>query len=125
MNASLVAMLAFAVSFAAAMAGLWLRDRLPEHHLDGESRDAVKLVMGLGATMSALVLGLLISVTQTAYRTQSDEVAMLAANVVALDRVLLHYGPEAAPLRAMLRRGVAEEAMHIIEQGKAEEQGKA
>ena len=99
MNASLLALLAFAVTFAAALAGLWLRDRLPEHHLDGESRDTVKLVMGLVATMSALVLGLLISVTQTAYRTQSDELALLAANIVALDRVLLHYGPEAAPLR--------------------------
>src|SRR5690349_19533847 len=98
---------------------LWLRDRLPEHHLDGESRDAVKLVMGLVATMAALVLGLLISVTQTAYRTQSDELATLAANIVALDRVLLHYGPEAAPLRAMLRQGVAEEALHVLEQRKA------
>ncbi|WP_431269655.1 hypothetical protein [Dankookia sp. P2] len=83
------------------------------------SRDAVKLVMGLVATMSALVLGLLISVTQTAYRTQSDELALLAANIVALDRVLLHYGPEAAPLRAMLRQGVAEEALHVLEQRKA------
>ena len=92
MNAGLLALLAFAVTFAAAMAGLRLRDRLPEHHLDGESRDAVKLVMGLVATMSALVLSLLISVTQTAYRTQSDEIALLAANLVALDRVLLHYG---------------------------------
>ncbi|TDH64162.1 DUF4239 domain-containing protein [Dankookia rubra] len=119
MNAGLVALLAFAISFAAALAGLRLRDRLPEHHLDGESRDTVKLVMGLVATMAALVLGLLISVTQTAYRTQSDELAALAANIVALDRVLLHYGVEAAPLRAMLRRGVAEDALHVVEPIKA------
>jgi amino acid transporter len=117
MNAGLVALLAFAVTFAAAMAGLRLRDRLPEHHLDGESRDAVKLVMGLVATMSALVLSLLISVTQTAYRTQSDEIALLAANLVALDRVLLHYGRDAEPVRDLLRQGVGQELVKIMSPG--------
>jgi hypothetical protein len=118
MNAGPLALLAFVVTFVAALLGIRLRHRLPEHHLDGESRDAVKLVMGLIATMSALVLSLLISVTQTAYRTQSDELALLAANIVALDRVLLHYGPEAAPARTLLRRGVAEEVLHVVEAGK-------
>ena len=117
MNAGLVALLVFAVTFAAAMAGLRLRDRLPEHHLDGESRDAVKLVMGLVATMSALVLSLLISVTQTAYRTQSDEIALLAANLVALDRVLLHYGRDAEPVRDLLRQGVGQELVKIMSPG--------
>lgn len=118
MSAGLIALLAFAGTFTAAMLGLRLRRRLPEHHLDSESRDAVKLVMGLVATMSALVLSLLISVTQTAYRTQSDELALLAANIVALDRVLLHYGPEAAPVRELLRRGVAEEVLHVLDPDK-------
>jgi hypothetical protein len=119
MNESLIALLAFGATFGAAIAGLRLRDRLPEHHLDGESRDAVKLVMGLVATMSALVLSLLISVTQTAYRTQSDEVALLAANLVALDRVLLHYGPDAAPVRDLLRQGVAQELVQALSPGGA------
>src|SRR4051794_40296775 len=123
MNAGLLALLAFAISFAAALAGLWLRNRLPEHHLESESRDAVKLVMGLVATMSALVLSLLISVTQTAYRTQSDEVALLAANLVTLDRVLLHYGPEADPVRDLLHRGVATELAHIIVPGGVSTEG--
>lgn len=114
MNAGFVALLAFLVTFAAAMSGLWLRDRLPEHHLDGESRDAVKLVMGLVATMSALVLSLLISVTQTAYRTQGDEIALLAADLVALDRVLLHYGPDAEAVRGLLREGVARQLDQIL-----------
>jgi Protein of unknown function (DUF4239) len=109
MSAPAVALATFAATIAAAMLGLWLRERLPEHHLESEARDAVKLVMGLVATMSALVLSLLISVTQTAYRTQGDELALLAANLVALDRVLLHYGPEAWPTRDLLRRGVAAE----------------
>jgi len=34
---------------------------LPVHHLDADSKDVIKLVMGLIATVAALVLGLLIS----------------------------------------------------------------
>jgi hypothetical protein len=55
-NALTVALVAFASSFAAGILGLRLRGWLPEHHLENEARDAVKLVMGLVATMSALVL---------------------------------------------------------------------
>ena len=90
MNAGLIALLAFVFTFAAAMAGLWLRIACRNTIWKANARDAVKLVMGLVATMSALVLSLLISVTQTAYRTQGDEISLLAANLVALDRVLLH-----------------------------------
>jgi hypothetical protein len=115
MNAFAIAVLAFLASFAAAQLGLWLRERLPEHHLENEARDAVKLVMGLVATMSALILGLLVSVTQTAYRTQGDELALFAADLVSLDRVLLHYGAEAEPLRDLLRQGVTTEFARILD----------
>lgn len=117
MNAVAVALVTLIGTAAAALLGLWLREQLPEHHLESESRDAVKLVMGLVATMSALVLGLLISVTQTAYRTQGDELALLAANLVSLDRVLLHYGPEAEPARDRLHQGVTEEFGRILAAG--------
>src|SRR3954449_12431019 len=116
MSAIAVALLTFASTFVSGLGGLWLRERLPEHHLESESRDAVKLVMGLVATMSALVLSLLISVTQTAYRTQGDEIGLLAANLVALDRVLVHYGPDAKPVRDLLRRGVHVELARILPQ---------
>ena len=39
--------------------GQGLRRRLPDHHLSADSKDAVKLAMGLVATMTALLLGLL------------------------------------------------------------------
>jgi hypothetical protein len=41
--------------------GQAVRRRLPENHLSAESTDAVKLAMGLVATMTALPLGLLVS----------------------------------------------------------------
>ena len=42
--------------FGSALLGLFLRAMLPEHHLSSESKDVVKLAMGLIATMAALVL---------------------------------------------------------------------
>ena len=39
-----------------AGATLWLRGVLPEDHLDAETKDLVKLGMGLIGTMTALLL---------------------------------------------------------------------
>jgi hypothetical protein len=114
-SALAVALFALASSFAAGILGLRLREWLPEHHLENEARDAVKLVMGLVATMSALVLGLLVSAAQTAYRTDGDELALFAANLVTLDRVLLHYGAEAETARDLLRQGATAEFGRIME----------
>jgi len=61
MNTSLTAALVSACLLAAVWIGMWLRRLLPEHHLSPDSRDTVKLAMGLVATMSALLLGLLVS----------------------------------------------------------------
>ena len=97
----------FACVFAGAVLGTLLRKILPEHHLSGDSKDVIKLGMGLIATMTALVLGLLISSAKGAYDTRSSEVTQLSANVVLLDRLLAHYGPEARESREVFRRTVA------------------
>jgi hypothetical protein len=52
----------FAGVFAGALFGMLLRKILPPHHLDTDSKDLVKLGMALIATMTALVLGLLIAI---------------------------------------------------------------
>lgn len=79
---------------------------LPDHHLTTDSRDVMKLGMGLIATMSALVLGLLIASAKGAYDTQRNELTQMSAGVILLDRVLAHYGPETKDARAQLRRTV-------------------
>jgi hypothetical protein len=80
-----------------------LRVKLPEDHLDTESRDVMKLVMGIIATMSALVLGLLIASAKGEYDAQKNDMRQLSANIVQLDRLLASYGPEAREARAELR----------------------
>jgi 4-amino-4-deoxy-L-arabinose transferase-like glycosyltransferase len=76
---------------------------LPEHHLASDSRDVVKLGIGLIGTMAALVLGLLVSSAKGSYDTQRSELTQISANLILLDRLLVHYGPEADGARKLLR----------------------
>jgi len=94
--------------FGALALGAVLRPLLPTHHLSGDSRDAVKVAMGLVATMTALLLGLLCSSAKGAFDTNRSGVVQMAAKVAFLDRVLTLYGPEAADTRTKLRAAVGE-----------------
>jgi len=84
---------------------MFLRNRLPGHHLAGDTKDVVRLGTGLIGTIAALVLGLLSA--NSTYETQSSQVKQLTANIVLLDRILAQYGPETDSVRNLLRRGVA------------------
>jgi hypothetical protein len=99
-----IACLVFVCCFGAAVAGLYLR--LPDRHIDGDSKDTVRLVMGLIATMSALVLSLLISSANSTYDTQVVELQQMSADLAQLDRMLVLYGPDAQDIRAGLRQAV-------------------
>src|SRR5262249_10903261 len=76
---------------------------LPTQHLGDEARDVVKLVMGLVATMAALVLGLLVASANSSHQDQTRELRQLSADVMLFDRTLALYGPEAEAVRASLR----------------------
>jgi len=107
----------FVFTFGGAMLGMLLSRKLPPHHLSSESKDVVKLGMGLVATMTALVLGLLVSAAKSSYDAQNNEVTELAAKVVILDRTLKHYGPEAQPIRKTLHDVVEEAVQRIFPEG--------
>jgi hypothetical protein len=102
-----ISWLVFACVFGGAMLGIFLRSVVPEHHLSADSKDVVKLGMGLIATMSALVLALLIASAKTSHDTQNGEVIQTSADFIQLDRVLAHYGPETKDARGLLRFIVA------------------
>ncbi len=93
-------------TFGAALLGMFLRYCVPDHHRHDESKDVVKLVLGLIATLAAIVLGLLISSANGFYDTQRDEMQTLSVKVVQLDHALSKYGPEADGARAALRAAV-------------------
>jgi hypothetical protein len=106
MNSLPTAAIAFACVFGGALFGMFLRSRLREHQLSEPTREVVKLGVGLIATMSALVLGLLVASAKASFDTQRQEMTQMAANVMLLDRVLAHYGPEAKEARETLRATV-------------------
>ena len=84
----------FACVFGGALLGMFLRATLPEYHQSTESKDVLKLLIGLIGTMSALVIGLLIATAASSYATRRSEFTQMSANIVLLDRALAHYGPE-------------------------------
>lgn len=90
-----------------ALLGMLLRARLPGPHLSQESKEVVKLGVGLIATMAALVLGLLIASAKGSFDTVTTELKQGGANIILLDRVLARYGPETAGIRELIRRSLA------------------
>ena len=111
MNTTLTALIVFGCLVGAVLLGRALRRVLPEEHLTADSRDTIKLAMGLVATMAALVLGLLVSSAKGSYDTERSEVIQMAAKVAFLDRVLAVYGPEAAEARTRFHEAVKEAVM--------------
>jgi hypothetical protein len=107
MSAMAISWVAFACILGGVCLGIFLRNRLPEHYLSGDSKDVVRLGSGLIATIAALVLGLLIASASNNYDSQRSQIRQLTANIILLDRTLAMYGPETDSLRNLLRRGVA------------------
>ena len=121
MTSTTTALCVFACVFGAAALALLVRNALPQHHLSAETKDTVKLAMGLVATMAALVLGLLVASAKGSYDLQKSEVVQMAGKVAFLDRMLAHYGPEAAEARAVLRRALEVAITRIWPENKHQE----
>jgi len=102
-----VSFLVFASLVGMGLLAARLRTVLPDHHLSAETKDTVKLAMGLVATMTALVLGLMVASAKGTYDAQKTDVIVFSAKLMVLDRMMAHYGPESAPLRAGLKPTVA------------------
>jgi hypothetical protein len=113
MTIALICTVLFMCLVGAALLGRRVHRYLPEDHLSADSRDAVKLAMGLLATMTALVLGLLVSSAKDGYDTKRSVVIQMAAKVAFLDRVLALYGPETTEARGDLRAAVADAVRRI------------
>jgi hypothetical protein len=103
---AIVGLVVFFLVFGAAFLATRIRGKLPEHHLSSDTKDTVKLAMGLVATMTALVLGLLVASAKGSYDTQKSEVISAAAKLMVIDLGMKHYGPETAQARASLRQAV-------------------
>jgi hypothetical protein len=86
---------------------MFLSTVVPQHHLSTDSKDVVKLTMAVLATMSALVVGLLISSAKSSFESKDGEVRHLATQVVLLDQTMAQYGPQTQDARKLVREIVA------------------
>jgi len=106
-SATAIGLIVFALVFGSALLAMYVQPALPKHHLSAESKDVVKLGIALIATMSALVLSLLVASAKSAYDTRSSQLVQVAADIILLDRALARYGPETKDARSVLQRSVA------------------
>ena len=106
MNSFVVGMIAFVCTFGGVLLGISLRSVLREHHLAAKSEGSVKVAIGLIATMTALVLGLVTASAKSSFDSVDAAVKQSAIQLLALDRTLARYGPETAEIRTALKHAV-------------------
>jgi len=102
-----ISLIAFACIFGGTLLGMFLRVVQPEHHLSDESKDVLKLGIGILGTLAALVIGLLIASAKGNFDAMSSGNIQLGSKIVLLDRVMAQYGPETREPRDLLRRQMA------------------
>jgi len=102
-----ISLVAFACIVGGMLLGMLLSAILPAQHVSAESKESLKLGIGMIATLSALVLGLLIASAKSNFDTMNNGLKQAGSRVILLDRVLAQYGPETREARDMLRQAVA------------------
>jgi ABC-type multidrug transport system fused ATPase/permease subunit len=113
LNSMLIGLMVFGCTFGASLVASACRNQLPVHHLEGPSKDVVTLVLGLIATLTALVLSLLISSGYSSYQMQKTELRQLSVHLFQIDRALAFIGPEASPQREQLKGFLTETLQRI------------
>jgi hypothetical protein len=110
------------IAFLFALAGIGLgslaRRVLPAEQLGTESKDVIKLSLGIVVSLSALVLGLLVASAKGSYEARRSEINQMTSSVLLLDYLLLKYGDDAKRARVALR----EEIPLVIDQIWTEQQ---
>lgn len=106
MSALTLSIILLAVIFGGALLGMLVGAVLPDQHLSAETKDVVRLGIGVIATLSALVLSLLIASAKTWFDTHATQIGQMTADIIGLDVLLEHYGPEARGLREHIRRAL-------------------
>lgn len=102
MSSIAISLITFCFLFAGALLGLLLSRYVPKAHISDHSRESIKIGTGLIATLTALVLGLLVSSAKGSYDTMSDEIKQSSVTFIVLNHQLEKYGPETKGIREML-----------------------
>ena len=105
------------VIFASAVLGMLAGQRLPAHHVSTESKATVSVAMAVVGTMTALVIGFMISNASSSFTAKNGAVARLSSDIVRLDALLRRYGPEADTTRTALQHYAAAKLEDLFPNG--------
>src|SRR6266481_3847672 len=97
MSSMTIGLISAGCIFGGALLGLFLQGLVPEHHLRDTSKDTVKVVAGTIATLSALVLGLLVGSAKSSFDATNTAIVQNGAKIILLDRVMAGF-ERAAPM---------------------------
>jgi hypothetical protein len=107
MSSLAVGLISAGTIFTGSLLGIGLARLLPGHHLNRETQDVVKLSAGMIATLTAMVLGLLVSSAKGSFDATNTAVVQGSTKIIVLDRALAAYGPETKAAREQLRHSIA------------------
>jgi hypothetical protein len=102
-----IAGLVLVLLLSSSALGLFLQAVLREGHRGRETTDAIRLIIGILVTFTALVLGLVTGAVKTSHDLFDARLRGLAGDVIELDLRLREYGEGADPMRTTLRTYVA------------------
>lgn len=117
-NSLIVGLIVFALLLSGAAVGAAIGAGLPKHHLTEDTKGLVSVSTAVVATLSALVLGLLISNANTSFTRLGGEVTALSAEILRLDHILRRYGAEAEPARNKLLQYAEHKSADLFPQGR-------
>ena len=109
----LIGVVVLVIIFGGALFGMFLGKILPVQHMSTESRDVIRIVMGMLAMLSSVTLGLLAGSSISSLAEREGELRSAGVQFIMLDRTLAEYGPETASTRALLKQLLAERINQI------------
>ena len=65
-----------------ALAGIYLNRVLPPEHIKDETRQAVNIAVGVIATLTALVLGLMVASAKSSFDARAEDIREIAARII-------------------------------------------
>jgi hypothetical protein len=115
-GADLTGLISLGAIFGGALFGMIAARRLPGHHRSAETQSAITVSVAVIGTLSALVLGLMITAANGSFSARSDEIRLLSLQVIRMDRNLRRYGPEADDARRWVRAWAVAKAQQLFPQ---------
>lgn len=103
MSPYLIALFTLIASFGGSIVGMTLQRHLPKNHLSKDGKDTMLMVIGVAATMTALLLGQMISSARIDFDATKLKTKQALVDLILLDQILEGYGTEAKPIRQQIK----------------------